>query len=340
MSTQDDAPIWPGHKKDDTPESALAREDLVKRIAREHRRLLYVALTRAQDRLIIFGTWHGNRPKTEEQRASKDGFHTASWYALCAEAMRGLLGDDIPMAETGRPAFARFGPTPTSGRDGAARNQSATEPPDWLFTKAAAKEEQTRMAAPSHLLAQQSPVLPPLSENRKARLRRGRLIHALLERLPALPSSKREAAGYAFLAQDSDLTADVQDDILSAAMGVINDPQFADVFAEDGRAEAAIVGQSDTLPTGLVINGIVDRLVVSDTDVLIVDFKTDRPPPALAEDVSEAYLVQMAAYGAVLGTAYPDHKIRCAIVWTDGPKLMELPSDLLANAISRLSPAV
>jgi len=123
-------------------------------------------------------------------------------------------------------------------------------------------------------------------------------------------------------------------------MGVLTDPNFAEVFAEGGRPEAPVIGTSPALAPNLIINGRVDRLVVSGTDVLIVDFKTDRPPPSRAEDVSKPYLAQMAAYAYVLAEAYPNHKIRAALVWTDGPKLMELPPDLLAQAITQTSPAV
>jgi len=197
-----------------------------------------------------------------------------------------------------------------------------------------------RVAAPSALVPGETPILPPLDAARTARLKRGRLIHALLERLPALPTDLRAAAGAAFLARDTELTKAARDDMVSAAMGVLTDPGFAEVFAEGGRAEAPIIGTSPNLPPNLVINGRIDRLVVSETEVLIIDFKTDRPPPSHPEGVSTPYLAQMAAYTYVLAEAYPNHKIRAALVWTDGPKLMELPANLLAEAISQTSVAV
>jgi hypothetical protein len=92
-----------------------------------------------------------------------------------------------------------------------------------------------------------------------------------------------------------------REEMLSAALGVLQDPAMAGVFAPGGRAEAAIIGSSKQhLPEGVVINGRVDRLVVSDTEVLIVDFKTDQPAPDTPEGVGREL---HAADGGLLGCA-------------------------------------
>ena len=124
--------------------------------------------------------------------------------------------------------------------------------------------------------------------------------------------------------------------MLDAAMTVLEDPNFSDVFREGGRAEAPVIGTSSELPEGVVLNGRVDRLVVTDDDVLIVDFKTDRPPPSDAAGVGNSYVMQLAAYRAVLREAYPQKNVRCALLWTDGPNLMELPENLLLEALKSL----
>ncbi len=85
----------------------------------------------------------------------------------------------------------------------------------------------------------------------------------------------------------------------------------------------------------MVINGRVDRLVVSDKEVLIVDFKTDQPAPAEPSGVGESYRLQMAAYWAVLKEAWPDRTVRAALCWTDGPKLMPLPEEMLLDSLKR-----
>ena len=332
------APVWLSKAGDDTAQTELARQDAALREGRERRRLLYVALTRAQDRLIICGAWTGQRPKPDKEVGT--GYDKASWYALCVEAMT-LLDADRPMDENnGRPLTWRFGPLPPKGETGAQKLQAEASAPGWLTRPAPQDAAPARLLAPTSLLAEDAPVLPPMGDERAARLKRGRLIHALLERLPALPMADREKAGAAFLASDSELDDTQRKDMLDAAMGVLTDPQFDEVFGEGGRPEAPVIGTAPELPAGTIINGRVDRLIVTATDVLIIDFKTDRPPPKTAEKVGTSYLLQMAAYRAVLRKAYPNHTIRAALVWTDGPALMPLPADLLEKTLSQTSLAV
>ena len=123
--------------------------------------------------------------------------------------------------------------------------------------------------------------------------------------------------------------------MLQAALGVLQTPAIKAAFAPGGRAEAAIIGRSDLLPEGVIINGRVDRLVVTPDDVLIVDFKTDQPAPDEVSGVGEAYLLQMAAYWAVLREAWPGRSVRAALCWTDGPKLMPLPEEMLLESLKR-----
>ena len=75
----------------------------------------------------------------------------------------------------------------------------------------------------------------------------------------------------------------------------------------------------------------IDRLVVTDERVLIVDYKTLRPPPAVEDDVAPIYLRQLAAYQGALQQIYPDREIRCALLWTEGPRLMPISPEILAG---------
>jgi ATP-dependent helicase/nuclease subunit A len=108
------------------------------------------------------------------------------------------------------------------------------------------------------------------------------------------------------------------------------------LFAENSRAEVPIVG---VVSPGERVSGQVDRLAVTDSEVLIADYKSDRFAPRRVEDVSQAYVRQLALYRAVLQKLYPNHQVRAALVWTAGPALMELPADALDAALSRLSAA-
>ena len=152
--------------------------------------------------------------------------------------------------------------------------------------------------------------------------------------LPDLPVKTRRKAAETFLKRQADLTPDERREMLDATMGVLEDKRFASVFAEGGRAEAPVIGRlgADT------INGRIDRLVITDTEILIVDYKTDRPAPPTLQGVGDAYIAQMAAYRAVLSQRWPNRPIRCLLVWTDGPQLMEIPAAALDSALAHIQP--
>ncbi|MEM9670267.1 MAG: double-strand break repair helicase AddA [Pseudomonadota bacterium] len=320
-------PVWVGTASEDTDRAAAARDAAKARQMREHRRLLYVALTRAEDRLILAGHWTGQRPKPDTD--PRPGYPDNSWYALCAEAMEALTGQSVADRET-----IRFGSAPEFAPEKTYSADTETKTPDWLFRNVPVETKPGRVVAASALLTDRTPVLPPSEGERAARLKRGRLIHALLERLPEHPMEDRRQRGAAFLACDLTLDDAQRDEMLDAALGVLDDKRFAEVFALGGRAEAPIIGTSEALPEGLVINGRVDRLIVTPEKVMIVDFKTDRPPPADVSGVSSSYLAQMAAYRTVLQSAYPGRDVEAALLWTDGPVLMPLTADLLEESLS------
>ena len=172
------------------------------------------------------------------------------------------------------------------------------------------------------------------------RYRRGELIHRLLQLLPDIEPAARPAAAVALLERERDLTADQRADMASAALGVLEDARFAPVFGKGSRAEVALAGAAPDLPLGLAVSGRVDRLVIEAQRVLVVDFKTNRPSPGRIEDADQAYLVQMAVYAAVLRAVFPGRRIEAALVWTDGPKLMPIPENLLAATLAGLQRVV
>ncbi len=320
--TEDGAPVWAGPSANDIALSADLRDLEEARSLREHRRLLYVALTRAQDRLIVCGAFAGH-PKGA-------GFAETSWYRACQGAM-------VRLAESGRAeqleqadrTIFRLGLQPTVLGNAETPTLTLAQPPSWL-SRPAPLEAATRVLSPSRLTTSaEPPVISPFGAGRAERLRRGSLIHLLFEVLPDLPVKSRRKAAEEFLKRQPDLTPDARHEMLAAAMGVLEDKQFAGVFAPGGRAEAPVIGQlgSDT------INGRIDRLVITDSEILVVDYKTDRPAPATLAGVGDAYIAQMAAYRAVLSQRWPNRPIRCLLVWTDGPQLMEIPPSALDKAL-------
>lgn len=316
-ATMQGAPLWVASKKDDVALTAQLRAMAEARALREHRRLLYVALTRARDRLIIAGAHAG--------KAEGEGRHKKSWYAACHLAMERLagIGDAVEIENDDElPPILRLGQRHVAARaDIAAFAPPAA--PDWLRTPAA-PDARRRVLAPSafsHAAVGGEPApFAPFGPDRSARLRRGRLIHRLFEVLPDLPTENRRQTATDFLARQPDLTPAERAEMLDAAFSVLEHPDFAAVFAPGGLAEAPVIG-----PAGAdILNGRIDRLVITDDAVLLVDFKTDRPAPPDAAGVSPAYIAQMDAYSRILAEAWPKHKVRRLLVWTDGPRLIEV----------------
>lgn len=318
----DGLPVWAARKEGDTDRLAAARQEAAADARREARRLLYVALTRAQDRLILCGAWHGRKTGT--------GFDPLSWYGLCADAMERLVGP-AEAEETIR----RLGNIPPSRAKSESVPSADRVPHAWLRQPAPQETTGLRALSPSRLMPDETPVIDPLGARPPDRRLRGRLIHALLERLPRLAPADRDATARAFLAREPALTEGEREEIRQTALATLNNPAMAEVFAPEGRAEAAIIGTGTGWPPGYVINGRVDRLILHEDRVLIVDIKTDRPPPTEESGVSEAYLRQMATYANVLETGFPGRRVDCALVWTQGPRLMPLSRAHLLEALKR-----
>jgi ATP-dependent helicase/nuclease subunit A len=158
--------------------------------------------------------------------------------------------------------------------------------------------------------------------------RRGVLLHKLLERLPAVALAERAAAAERWLARNAAELSDMaRTDIAASALAVIADPRWAEIFAPTALAEvpvAALVGER-------VVAGTIDRLVILPDRLRIVDFKTSRRPPEALEQVPVSVLRQMAAYAAALEAAYPGRVVEAALLYTQTPRLIEIPADLLAR---------
>ena len=201
--------------------------------------------------------------------------------------------------------------------------------PSWITLKYASPSQMAETV--------RGPAPSPLAQaGGLGRFRRGDIIHRLLQLLPDLPPQDRAAAADRLLGKEPGLTDDQRAEMAAAAFAVLDDPQFAEVFGPGSRAEAAIAGTAKALPNGLAVSGRVDRLLVTPARVLVVDYKTNRPAPASIEDADEAYRIQMAVYVAVLREVFPGRAVEAALVWTDGPKLMAVPENVVAETLARL----
>ena len=167
-----------------------------------------------------------------------------------------------------------------------------------------------------------------------AALRRGRLMHLLLEHLPPIPPAGWAAVAPAILAREpGGVSPDEVTALLGEAVANLTDPALAHLFAPDTLAEVMLT--ADTPALGGQMLGVIDRLMVADTHVLAVDFKTNAAIPDDPAAVPEGLLRQMGAYAEMLGAIYPDRRIETAILWTRAARLMPLPVPLVAAALTR-----
>jgi ATP-dependent helicase/nuclease subunit A len=297
-----------------------AVEDAEAKARREHWRLLYVAMTRAEEMLVVAGALG---PRAQGVVPAE------SWHATIERAMVGMGADRVDDANWG--GMLRYGASAAlslskggSHVDRASTTSSAlrtVDRPAWLHQPAPQEARPPRPLAPSSI-GEDDTVNPPPSAAMAAAAERGRLLHALFERLPSLAPELRRAAGEAWLKSEG-----AEPLLVDVALDVINDPNFANVFAPDALAEAPIAGVVE----GVVIAGTVDRLHVTDSIVEIIDFKTGRRVPEDPQSISVAHLRQMAAYLAVLEGIFPDREVRAALLYSEGPKLHHLPPGLLAR---------
>jgi ATP-dependent helicase/nuclease subunit A len=296
----------------------------------ESARLLYVGLTRAAGRLLVCGWRRGHGEGSVDKR---------SWYERLDALWQGenWTEFDSPVLDCDGLTLSgrRFGALPVKlGK--AADTERQISMPDWALKPAKAETGRGQTVAPSHFAEtlDEGPTLSPLTDESGRRFRRGSLIHKLLEILPDLPDERRAEGANAYLAAQTDLDEDQRAQIAAETLAVIRHPDFAALFGPGSLAEVSLTGSAPGLPEGVILNGQVDRLVITDHEVLIVDYKTNRPPPTDAGDVTRLYLAQMAAYQALLRAIHPDRTVRCALIWTDGPRLMELDDTALADALA------
>jgi ATP-dependent helicase/nuclease subunit A len=324
-------PLWSPRTGFDETRAGAARERQRLFDMREQSRLLYVALTRAEDRLYI-GGWRGaqNAPDDCWYHLVHRGFtKIAEQFAFdCTEALgpEGWSGIGHRLL---RPQLAAAEAPEGKGRAAPADVQAL---PAWYRRPAPEEPPGARPLTPSRPAQAEPAVRAPIGSDEGARFQRGLLIHRLLQILPDLQHQQRAAACRRFLARPVHaLDENAQEEIAREVLRLLDEPQFAPLFAPGSRAEVPVAGMIEGRGGPLVLSGQIDRLVVTGSDVMILDYKSNRPPPQHETEVAELYLRQMAAYRAALSRVYPDRPVRCALLWTDGPRLMELSPELLAG---------
>jgi ATP-dependent helicase/nuclease subunit A len=318
--------VWAGKMADDPLPVAAARAAMIRDTEDEYRRLLYVAMTRAADRLVVGGCMPGNRNSVREH----------SWYDLIVKGL-GNSGLQMQEIETPGGTVKRYSrpedATVAIGAIAASATAAPIELPPWLRILAPPEASVASPLRPSDPTEDESRG-PKAGESVRLRahaLRRGTLVHRLLQSLPDVAAENRRAAAIKYLSRNAGGWTEAERETLAESLlALVADRRFAAVFAPGSRAEVSIVGRLDRpgRPAALV-SGQIDRMVVTAGEVLIVDYKTNHAPPRTAAEAPSTYIRQLALYRAVLHKLYPQLPIRAALLWTEAPDLMEISASAL-----------
>jgi len=318
--------VWAGKKAEDPPAVAAARAAMLGETEDEYRRLLYVAMTRAADRLIVGGCMPGNR----------NALRPLSWYDLIEKGLgnSGLHMQKVPPPDGVVKRFSRLeDASPPEVAASVPASSTVIPLPAWLRTPAAREAPIDNFVRPSdsdeatgHLVR-----TGESTQLRARALQRGKLVHRLLQSLPDVPAQGRHKAALRYLARNAGEWAAAERDTLAAqVLSLIGDSRFAAVFSPGSRAEVPLMGRVDRPQCApVLVSGQVDRLVVTPAELLIIDYKTSHAPPATVSEAPVAYIGQLALYRAVLAKLYPGLPVRAALLWTETPEIMEIPASAL-----------
>ncbi len=305
-SDTDHVPLWSPHADYEDEHYRGLKERIKLQKEREYRRLLYVAMTRAEDELYICG-WKGKKQVAEK-----------CWYELIRQGISGNWKE-----ENGKMALRSEQTEPPKSAIADIKRKSSATLPAWINTPPASEPAASRPLAPSRMEAP-AKALSPLQD--QATRTKGLLIHRLLQYIPDIAPEMRAATIEDFIGRYSrDFNKSTRERISREVMDIIEHPDFVPIFSPDSVAEAPISGiVHDKEGNPIVISGQIDRLAVIGDKVYVIDYKSNAQPPEREQEVPPAYLKQMEAYKKLVARIYLEKTIYCGLLWTTIPKLMFL----------------
>jgi ATP-dependent helicase/nuclease subunit A len=311
--------VWSPNKGEDCAAIAQARADRREKAAEEYRRLLYVAMTRAEERLTIAG----HRGKREVSPESWRKMIEAALLDDCAEAPAPWGGEEVVLHFGATEAPVVFEPAPQPEK------KPREKAPGWLAAPAPAEAPAPPPLRPSSALAgaDNFGAAAKLSPQRAQALEEGRLLHRLLQFLPDVAAPSRQDAALRDLFAQG-VAPERAEHLTQSVLGVLDDPKLAPLFGENSIAEARIAARLPRPDGGFVdIAGAIDRLAETPDSVWLVDYKTGTAGAA-------GYVAQLALYRAAVALLYPGKSVRCFLIFTSGSQAEEISDAKLAAALA------
>ncbi len=330
--------LWRAGQQSDVSSEIAA--GLKKKAEDEYRRLLYVGMTRAEDRLMVCG-YHGVR-----------GLARDTWYSLITDALKPecqIADYDVPGVE-GDILRYRANDLPPIKADHAIAGETIEETvvPQELRQNLPPEEPLPRPFAPSGAAAlvesenqptdrTSSPVLGEAAQPGFA-IERGIITHRLLQELPEIDDANRIEVAKRYIERHGAGWSEQQrSSTLNSVMRILDDPQFQSIFLPGSRSEVALAGHLTVNGRLRAVSGKIDRIVVGDKAVQIIDYKTNRSPPRNVRQIPADYIAQIAIYAELLGQIYPERKISAGLLFTETPEMFEIPETVMAEALERLA---
>jgi ATP-dependent helicase/nuclease subunit A len=337
-----------------TPSLEAAREDARRAADAESRRLLYVALTRARDLLLLSG----------EGKPKKDGARSfPAWRGLLEEAVGGdpSLVLRVPVDEV---ATVAHGPPIEAPPDAGSALQVAVAPPSLAppvpsspvrlavtqlaeFARCARRHHLTRVMG----LVEPAGLHGGATDDDPARATaRGTLAHAMLAELDlAAPPLERRAQLAAVAARrgydpEGEGVVRIRDELIRF---LASPPGLA--LAEAARAGRLrrevpflmrLDGAGEASPPACYLDGAIDALVAPPPGgrLLVIDFKYALP----RAEAAERYRLQLAAYALAASRAHGGAPVEARLQFLRGDfaSLDVTPTAEELSALARAAPAL
>ena len=294
--------VYPSSKDDYDSFCKKLKEKQKQKMMEEYRRLMYVAVTRAEDRMIFCGF-------RKQQEISED-----SWYSLFKETFSQIAtpDDNQVLSVTSKQCFEK------KNKPKNKREELQTAIPDFMYKQAEKESPLSKPLRPSKPDSEPASISPLVINNDRILYKRGEIIHKLLQFIPDIRTDKQVQTIKDFLSQKATEFNEIEvEKICREITFLLNNKEFGKVFGDNSKAEVPIMGEID----GKIISGQIDRLIIDDNQVIIVDYKTNKNVP---DKVPSVYVSQLRAYKKLMQKIYPQKEIKTYILWTNTANMMEI----------------
>lgn len=267
----------------------------------EYLRLLYVALTRPQDQLYI-GGW---QTKLNTQKSS--------WYDLIQETLRELNTTSCPVSKSlTYTAVQERHISFDAQKFETTVNDNIVDIPSWFSTPAKYERSAQETIAPSHDPTSTKSVQDAYAEQRAE----GTLLHKLLEHPQQAPE---------IFKQHKVVDPQKKMDLLDLVQRTLENPEFKELLDLPCLKEMPIMGTID----GKLVKGQIDRVVIEEDCLTIIDYKSDQIYPKKPEDIPPKYVAQLKAYETLMRPLYPNKEIVCKILWIRHQKMDSITPEMI-----------